>query len=123
MVKLHNNKFFIYTEARHDVISENADVLNICIISDDNYFKYLLIALNSIIRSKKQETRIEFFLILDNVTQTNKLKLKAFDTKSTRINVIEYSSSYDKLASEESKYITPSTYIRLDIPNLVPKTV
>lgn len=72
--------------------------------------------------SKNPDTRIEFFLILDNVTRGNRIKLGKFKSvPNVKINIIEYSSNYIKLNTEESRYITPSTYIRLDIPKLIPE--
>ena len=95
-------------------------MIHICIASDENYMRFTLMCMHDIIIRKKPETEIVFHILADDVSEESITRLGYMSSIPT-ISVKLYQVSSKKLIPNRSKqeHITPTTYLRFYIPELV----
>ena len=95
--------------------------INICFTFDDNYAKYCATAMASILVNRKDNYKINFYLITDSIKEENKQKLLKFQEEYGDIN-IEFTSIKEedinivKNISTHS-YLSIASFYRLLLPN------
>lgn len=104
-------------------MSEIKNVINLVLAADDNYARYLGVALVSII-DNHHDPRPLFFHILDNgITDQNKEYLKVIgESKGAKLKFYEISENL-LAACPEVGHLTKTSYARLLIPELLPADI
>ena len=97
--------------------------INICFTFDDNYAKYCATAMASILVNRKDNYKINFYLITDSIKEESKQKLLKFQEQYKDITInfkiinIDDFSFADKIST--SPHITKSGFYRLFLPDLL----
>ncbi|MEG1159731.1 MAG: glycosyltransferase family 8 protein [Acidaminococcaceae bacterium] len=99
------------------------DKINIVFASDDNYAQHAAVAMASILKNTLEPTRINFFLIADEISGKKKAMVEQTVTMlAGKITFIKISN--EKLTQGfVSGQISRACYFRLDIANILPKTI
>lgn len=102
--------------------------INIVMSCDDNYAKYLAVAINSIISNAHKKGNVFHFYILDGgIREKNKKRIMSFVNKQgSKIEFIEIDLQKFKETcplSEDVSHITIPTYFRFSIPRMLPHTL
>ena len=105
-----------------------AQNVNIAFSIDNNYPIFALISIYSILENKNQNTKYNFFIIENNLTQKNKNKIKNFvKSKGQEVSFIHFDTfSIDhgiNLYGGVNNRITNIAMARIKIPEIIPKDI
>ena len=104
---------------------ENTDIyepINIVFTCDDNYAKYMGVAIASILRHKNPNDRFKFYVVDGGIAERTKKRIESLK-KISDFN-IEYlnidQSVFEKYPIKEGTHFRPATYYRLALADLLP---
>lgn len=90
--------------------------LNIVYSTDENYAKFCLASLASLIESNKNKKNIKIYIIENELSQKTKQKMEELVQNNGKIIFINYKNDYQNLASEEYPF---AGYARLFIQDKI----
>lgn len=94
--------------------------INICFASDNNYAKYLGLAIMSILKSAGKNDNLHFYILDNKIQDKEKNKIAALQKiKHFEINYLPISDENFKNCCFNSRTITVTTYARFLIPSLI----
>lgn len=101
------------------------DELNILYSSDDNYAQHMGISIYSLLEHNRSFSHIQIFIIDNEISENNKNKLCDMINEFQNVNVIfiPFQEWKDKLQLNMSWNISVSSYARLFVAEMLPKTV
>ena len=107
-----------------DVTPSQSEPLNIYSCSDDNYARHLGVLITSIKENMGNES-IVYWIISNNISDTNKNKLKQIESDKLKINIVDFDKNIDYLSVTIKKYsnINLSSYMRLFVSDYIPEDV
>ena len=93
-------------------------MINICMITDNNYVIPTAVGMTSAILNKNDNSIYHFILLLNGVSDDNKSKLLQLKSKNVLIDFIDVSS--DKYSAiNVQTHVPVSALLKFDIPNLI----
>ena len=96
--------------------------INICFASDNNYAKYMGLAIMSILQSADSGDALHFFILDNKIKQEEKDKIaKLYKIKPFEIDYLPISDDNFKDCCFNERTITVTTYARFLIPSLIDK--
>lgn len=93
----------------------------VCFSSDDYYAPYLAVAIKSLIENSSADNFYEAYIIDENISEENKIKIKHMERDNFYISFIKinsYLKNIDKNAFFLHQHFTISTYYRFFIPDI-----
>ena len=94
--------------------------INVCFATDNNYAKYMGLALMSILKSANKEDNFHFFILDNKIKQEEKNKIATLQKiKPFEITYLPISDENFKDCRFNAKKITVTTYARFLIPSLI----
>ena len=104
-------------------IKHDQNKIAVCFGCDNNYVQHMAATISSILKNKRDDEYINFYVIDGGITKQNKKKLEFFPNNYTcKIEYIR--PDMDKLKNcntFKGDYISLATYYRLFIPELIPQ--
>ena len=96
--------------------------INICFATDDNYAKYMGIAITSILRHKSESDNINIYVLDGGISQKNKIKIaKLQNLAKFNITFIKMNdNAFKNYPLRGNPHFTYATYYRLLLPTLLP---
>ena len=95
--------------------------MNVCYIADNDYVQHTMVSMASLLANKFPTSKWVVYVVCDNVDSENKKMLSRFDQDGFSVVLIDYKNTFTKKDYEFGKYISASTYIRLNLPSMFPK--
>lgn len=95
--------------------------MNVCYITDNNYVQHTMVSMASLLANKFPTSKWDVYVVCDNVDAEKKQMLKSFDQEGFRVVLVDHRNTFTKKDYEQGKYISASTYIRLNLPSMFPK--
>ena len=96
------------------------DFINICYITDANYVQHTMVSIASLLANRGFCTKYRVFMICDRVDERLKsLICNLFRNTDSKLEIIDHNNAYQKKSYELGKYISSSTYIRLNLPSIL----
>jgi len=95
--------------------------MNVCYITDNNYVQHTLVSMSSLLANKFPTSKWDVHVVCDNVDSERKQMLKNLDQEGFRVMLVDHKNTFTKKSYEQGKYISASTYIRLNLPSVFPK--
>lgn len=94
--------------------------INICFATDNNYAKYMGLALMSVLTSANKEDNLHFFILDNGIKQEEKDKINTLQTiKPFEITYIPINAGMLKNCHFKEGRITVTTYARFLVPQLI----
>jgi len=116
MKKILNKRF-----SKISSFENNKEEINICLATDDNYCQHLGACVASVLKNKKENEKINVFILDGGIKEENKEKLRTFE-KDYDCSIQFITPNLEKLkncSTFKGNYITKVTYYRLLIPELI----
>jgi len=102
---------------------ENNETIRIVLAADDNYAQHLGVAITSILENHKNNQKIEFFILDNNIGSTNLEKIKQIGA-TYKVVLFFYKISESSFGSyPEANHLSKVTYSRMFIPELLPPDI
>lgn len=95
------------------------DSINICYATDNNYVQHTLVSMASLQANMFARTMYRVVVICDNVDQELKSMMKNLERPNFKVELIDATNAYCKKSYEFGKYISATTYIRLNLPSML----
>ncbi len=96
------------------------DIVNICMITDDNYVIPTVVAITSAIKNKCENVGYNFFIINTNISEYNKNKIKRLDNSETGVSINFINADINKYENLIAHSHVPITaLLKFDLPNLL----
>lgn len=95
--------------------------MNVCYITDNDYVQHTMVSMASLLTNKFPTSKWDVYVVCDNVDSEKKKMLRCFDQEGFRVVLVDHKNTFTKKDSEFGKYISASTYIRLNLPSMFPK--
>ncbi len=95
--------------------------MNVCYITDNDYVQHTMTSMASLLANKFPTSKLDVYVVCDNVDSEKKKMLRCFDQEGFRVVLVDHKNTFTKKDSEFGKYISASTYIRLNLPSMFPK--
>lgn len=95
--------------------------MNVCYITDNDYVQHTMVSMASLLANKFPSSKWVVYVVCDNVDSEKKKMLSSFDQDGFSVVLIDYKNTFTKKDYEFGKYISASTYIRLNLPSMFPK--
>lgn len=95
--------------------------MNVCYITDNDYVQHTMTSMASLLANKFPTSKLDVYVVCDNVDSEKKKMLRRFDQEGFRVVLVDHKNTFTKKDSEFGKYISASTYIRLNLPSMFPK--
>lgn len=89
--------------------------------SDNNYAKYLSIAIASVCNHNNSNNQLYIYIFHTNITGQNQKKIKYLENKNTRIEFINVDGELEEKKLFVDGRITKETYYRILTPKLLPQ--
>ena len=90
----------------------------IALVTDNNYIMPTMVCLQSMIANKNKRSYYKIYIFTDNITEQSAKMLQGFSEQFFEIELLEVDNKY-KFFKNTNSYITNSTFIRFDIPNIL----
>ena len=96
------------------------NTINICFAADNNYAKYMGLALMSILKSAKTEDSLHFFILDNQIKQEEKDKIASLKKiKDFQITYLPIKEKYFDNLHTIQKGLTLTAYARFLVPSLI----
>lgn len=103
----------------HEQIEDN---IYLACCFDSNYFKQFMAFVHSINYNKDSTTKIHLYAVHDkSVTNKQKSSIRSLERNDFTINLVEF--NLKQMVETTISHITPTTYLRLKLPSLLPAEV
>lgn len=90
-------------------------MINVCFITDENYVLPTLVAMKSLIVNSN--TSLSINLVTTDLSQNAQQLFHQLETKDAKINIIFTQNPCENITTNH-EYITNSTYIKFELPNI-----
>ena len=96
-------------------------LINICLITDDNYAPYVGVTLYSILKNACIDDNFNFHIFDNGISETNKDKLKLIETTNCKINFIDLSEWVQKINNLQQTipHISKTSYLKFFIADIL----
>lgn len=92
--------------------------LSVVFISDDNYALLTAVAITSILKNKDKEAIYNIYLIADNISENNIVKIKSLECENFNINVVHYKNDFSYL-KKDYLHVSTSAIIKFMLPEVL----
>lgn len=100
---------------------ENMTSIPIVFAVNNNYVKYVSVAITSIIRHKNVENKYLIYVFHSDITPENQSRLMQMSSDNVHIECIDVSEKIDRALLYVDGRITEETYYRVLIPDILPQ--
>ncbi|MFA5130840.1 MAG: glycosyltransferase family 8 protein [Patescibacteria group bacterium] len=101
----------------------NNDIIKVVLAADDNYAQHLGVTMVSILENHLSTQKIEFHILDNNINSVNIQKIKLIGQKY-KVDLFFYLVSSSDLDNyPKHNYLPRSTYLRVLIPELLPRAI
>lgn len=96
--------------------------INVCLICDENYFKFASVTVASILKNAKDDENLFFHIVNDGISENSKLKLSALNKiKKFKVRFIEVNKKDFEIFKQIKtfKHVSDATWYRLKLPSIL----
>lgn len=109
--------------SRLNILKESTKTVPVFFACDDNYVKYLMVVIRSLIDNSSIAYDYKIYVLHTNVTEENKNKVYAMQTSNVFVDFVDVSGELAKIEKKLSvrDYYSLTTYYRIFIADMFPQ--